>query len=95
MKPLVEASQERSASSDYNRVVQSLPDVYVTLLDRVDDHLVHARPLKAYLIWREEYLWCFELLGAKLNDLTIRQVIVRRVLVLVLLVVVDVEAYWN
>lgn len=56
---------------------------------------MHARPLQADLVGTEKDLRCLEFLRAKLNDLTVRQVIVRRVLILLLLMVLDIEAYWD
>jgi hypothetical protein len=53
MESLIESSQERRSTSNDNRVVESFPNIYVTFLDRVDDHFVHAWPLKTNLVWAE------------------------------------------
>ena len=62
VESLVEPSQQGCSSSNDDGVVEGLPHIYVTFLDRVDDHFVHARPLEAYLVGTEQDLGCLELL---------------------------------
>ena len=82
VEAFVKSSQHGCSTRYYNGGIHCLPDVNIAALHRIHHHLVHSRPLKADFLWIEEDLSALVLLRAEGDDLSVRQVIHRGVLLL-------------
>ena len=56
MQTIAEVAHQSGASRHYYRAVEVLTQINVTLLDAVDDHLVHARVLQTHHFGAEQDL---------------------------------------
>jgi len=73
MKAFAELRHQCCATRDYNLTVESLSQVYVTLLYTTCYHFVHTRVFKTNQLRLEQNLRCFRLFAPYFNRLTIRQ----------------------
>jgi len=76
VESLAELVHQSSASGNDNRAVESLPEINVTFLDAVGDHLVHSRVLESNQIGFKQDLGRLRFLNSELDDIAIGQSVI-------------------
>lgn len=75
MEAIVEIAKQRTSTSHDDRIEERLPNINVALFNRVYNKLMHSWPFKPYFVWTKQDLGGFVLLRAKLDHLSIREMV--------------------
>jgi len=86
MKSFIKTSEERSSSRNYDGIIQSFSYVDITFFNWIYYHFVYTWPFKSDFIWTKQNFRSLEFFAGKLNDLTIRKMIARKVFFVLFLI---------